>query len=187
MANPNRYYWDACIWIALIRQEEAERAERCEAIIERARKGDAEIWTSSLTLAEAFKVKCGEETKSLQAEKDALFEQYLQQDFVFEVQVDHNIAVTARRLLRANQALKKPNDGIHLATAALYNVDELHTFDGVNLIRLDGLISMRNGNKLKICEPPRATGMQMQLDVTAAAATEVPKSSAESGTTGGPA
>ena len=57
-------------------------------------------------------------------------------------------------LLRKYPTIRKPQDAIHAATAALNDVDELHTFDGNDLIGLDGQIPMANGQRLKICKPP---------------------------------
>jgi hypothetical protein len=86
------------------------------------------------------------------------------QDLVTRVQVDFHVGTLARRLLRSYPSIQKPQDGIHLATALLYNVDELHTFDRKNLTDLSGKIERKDGKKLKICSlpkrprPPVATG-----------------------------
>jgi hypothetical protein len=78
---------------------------------------------------------------------------YLAQDCVQRVQVDVDVGTFARRLLR-KFPIRKPQDAIHAATAALNNIDELHTFDGSDLLPLDGQVSMSNGEKLRICKPP---------------------------------
>ena len=53
-----KYYWDACIWIELITQANAERVERCRHVVELAKGGKAELWTSAFTLAEVYRKKC---------------------------------------------------------------------------------------------------------------------------------
>lgn len=153
MAEKTKVYWDACMWFALIKQE-PDRYERCAHLVERAKRGEIEIWTSSLTLAEVFRKKCGDAATGLLEDQDQLFEDYLAQEFIVEAQVDRNIGVKARRLLRAHSALKKPPDAVHLATAVWHNLDEFHTFDAVNLLKLDGEVTTRSGAALKICEPP---------------------------------
>ncbi|MCW5664040.1 MAG: PIN domain-containing protein [Piscinibacter sp.] len=156
MAEKRRVYWDACIWFAVIKQE-AGRFARANHVLELARRGDVEIWTSSLTLAEVFRKQCGDpgaRHASLTEEQDKPFEEFIAQDFVVEVQLDHGIAVAARRLLRKHPRLKKPQDAVHLATAADCDVDEFHTFDGVNLLPLNGDIFTKAGKALKICNPP---------------------------------
>lgn len=150
MANKKTVYWDSCVWLRLINGEPG--ADRCQATLEAAQRGELEIWTSSLTLAEVYKFKC-ESVKSLAESQDELFERYIGSDFVVEVQVDHAIAVLSRRLCRKHAPLKKPNDGIHLASAVLNNLDEFHSFDSDDLLVLAGKVSREDGTMLKICEP----------------------------------
>jgi len=153
LAEQKKIYWDSCVWISLINQEPG-KVGRCQNVINEAQKGEAQIWTSSLTLAEVFKKKCDGANVSIAEAQDADFENYIEQEFLVEVQLDHDIGVLARRLLRAHPELKKPADAIHLASAALNNVDELHTFDGENLLVLNGKIVRRDGKLLVICVPP---------------------------------
>lgn len=152
MARSRRIYWDACIWLTLINGE-SESSARCEYLIEQARKGDISIWTSSLTLAEVFRKKCEDRDASLPETEDLNFENFLEQDFLVEVQLDHDIGTMARRLLRLHPQLKKPTDAIHLATAISHDIDEFHTYDYKNLLRLNGKIDRKDGKSLTICEP----------------------------------
>jgi predicted nucleic acid-binding protein len=120
-----------------------------------ARAGDFQIWTSTLTLVEVYKHRMSPQAGgALAADKDQAFEAFLLQDFVYEVQLDREIALRARRLLRENLQLKKPQDAIHLATALINNLDEFHTFDGVNLIPLSLRVPRNDGVPLLIREPP---------------------------------
>jgi hypothetical protein len=73
---------------------------------------------------------------------------------VTRVQVDFDVGTLARRLLRTHPGIVKPQDGVHLATALLNNVDEMHTYDRENLIGLSGLIERRDGARLRIGHPP---------------------------------
>jgi predicted nucleic acid-binding protein len=152
LANKPKYYWDACAWIGLIRQE-PDKIDSLRYVMELAQKGEIEIWTSAFTLAEVFKRKCSETQVGIEPVDDTAFEDYLTQDCVQPVQVDVDVGTFARRLLR-KFPIRKPQDAIHAATAALNNIDELHTFDGNDLLPLDGQISMLNGEKLRICKPP---------------------------------
>jgi predicted nucleic acid-binding protein len=152
LADLKKIYWDSCVWLRLINGE--SKSGRCEYLIECAKRGEVEIWTSSLTLAEVYKATCGTDKIALDAGHDIAFENYIEQDFVQEVQLDHDIGVLARRLCRAHEQLKKPNDGIHLATAVLWNLDEFHTFDRDDLLRLNGSVKKQNGSNILICEPP---------------------------------
>lgn len=165
MASIKKIYWDTCVWLTLINGEEGSK--KCEYLIECAKKGEIQIWTSSLSLAEAYKFKCDGNEKQLEADKDVKFEEFIEQDYVVEVQVDHDIGIMSRRLCRQHSKLKKPNDGIHLGSAVLNNIDEFHTFDRENLIPLNGSIKRQDGELLLICEPPeiplQPISPQMQL------------------------
>jgi predicted nucleic acid-binding protein len=153
LANKPKYYWDACAWIGLIRQEQ-DKIDSLKFIIEEAQKGKVEIWTSTFTLAEVFKKKCSGDMVGLEHADDTAFEDYIAQEFVQRVQVDTDVGTAARRLLRKFPSIRKPQDAIHVATAALFSVDALHTFDGSDLLALDGQIPMANGLNLIICRPP---------------------------------
>lgn len=153
MAEKKAVYWDSCVWITLING--GEGSARCQAILEAAQAGDLTIWSSSLVLAEVYKFKC-DGPKELAEADDVLFESYMSSDFVIEVQVDHDVATQSRRLCRQYVPLKKPNDGIHLASAIINNLDEFHTFDHDDILVLDGRVRRADGKLLKICVPPAA-------------------------------
>lgn len=150
MATVKSIYWDSCVWIRLINGEQDH--ELCQSVLDAAMRGEVQIWTSSLTLAEVYKFKC-DGPKALAVESDQIFESYISSDFVTEVQVDHEIAVLSRRLCRLHPPLKKPNDGIHLASAIVNNLDEFHTFDSDDLLVLNGSIHRANGTLLNMCKP----------------------------------
>ena len=57
MANPNRRYWDSCNFISLVAEDEPDRADICQKILEDAANGKCEIVISSLTIAEVVKPK----------------------------------------------------------------------------------------------------------------------------------
>lgn len=153
MANKKRVYWDSCNWIGLIMEEE-NKIGRLRYVIELAKRKELEILSSTFTLAEVFKLKCEDAEKELPEEKDQLFEDFMGQDFVVYAAVTEDIGKLGRRLLRKLDGLKKPQDAIHLATAAWHNVDEMHTFDREHLIPFDNRVTRRDGQKLKICFPP---------------------------------
>lgn len=158
-----KVYWDSCIWLGLINGEPG-RVDNCEYLIEEATKGLVEIWTSSLTRAEVFKVKCPNDVKTLQEQKDRAFEEYLDQNFIVEVAVDRELGSLARVLMRKySPPLNKPNDAIHLATALIHNLDEFNTYDREDLLRLDGKINKSNGDTMKICEVPNPPSFSKQL------------------------
>jgi predicted nucleic acid-binding protein len=153
LAETKNVYWDSCVWIGLINEEDG-KASRCQYVVDQARGRAMQIWTSSISLAEVFKKKCEGKNVALEESRDVDFEKYIEQEFLTEVQVDHDIGLLARRLLRRFPELKKPNDAIHLATAMLNNLYEFHTFDEDNLLLLNGKIDRMDGAPLVICIPP---------------------------------
>ncbi len=98
-------------------------------------------------------MKCDGPAKPLTEQGDKAIEAVLGQDFIEAVVVDEAIGIAARRLMRADSECKKPSDGIHLATALRLNVDEMHTYDGSDLLKLDGKVMCADGRYLKICVP----------------------------------
>lgn len=147
-----RVYWDSCCFIGLI-NDEAEKRDVLRAVWQEAEQGKTEIVTSMFTLTEVVKAKCEGKVKPLPEADDKPVVAFLSQSFVIRLLLDETIANAARRLLRAHRECKKPSDAIHLATALQHNVEELHTFDGSDLLGLTGKTLKKNGQPLTICIP----------------------------------
>lgn len=99
------------------------------------------------------------------AEKyDERFEDLIEQEYIVKIQVDMDVGTVARRLIRKYPKLGKPQDAIHVASALLENVDEIHTFDKDDLIALSGTLERFDKVKLKINPPPdRPPGKQQEM------------------------
>jgi len=152
---PRRIYWDACAWIALIQKEKIrdntgrvieDRDMMCRTVIEAAKRGQFEILTSTLSLVEVCK------DPAIKAQPADAVADYFENDYILLVNLDRSVGEHARSLMTAGHAGLKPPDAIHLATAAISGVEELHTFDG-KLLDLDGVLDKSDGTKLKICKP----------------------------------
>ena len=150
-----KYYWDACIWITLISDLHSSRGQACKYVFEQAEARECEIWTSSFCLAEVFKRKCDSDFVRLAEERDTYFENLIEQEFIKKVAVDVDVGKVARRLLRRFPGIGKPQDAIHVASCLLNNIDQLHTFDGEDLLGLDGQLERVDRAKLTICKPPK--------------------------------
>lgn len=168
MANsPRRLYWDSCTFLGLINQEPGKVSD-CTAVWKEAEEGDALIYTSFFTFAEVFKVKCEQSAKPLSEEEDKKIEALFRQKWIRPIIVDERIGVLARRLMRTHTECKKPSDGIHLATALVLNVDQMNTFDGSDLLILDGKVNRADGQPLKICRPqpmPKPSSPQQSMEL----------------------
>ncbi len=147
-----RVYWDACTFLGLLNQEPG-KVNNCRLVWKEAENEKTLIYTSFFCFTEVFKAKCEGPSKPLAEKDDKKIELLLRQQWIKPVVVDERIAFAARRLMRSYPECKKPSDGIHLATALALNVDEMHTFDGSDLLKLDGKVLRADGKPLKICTP----------------------------------
>lgn len=141
--KPKRFYWDANSFLAFLKEEEG-RVENCRQILHAAERGDIQIVTSALTLTEVVHIKG---RIRMDAKDEELISGMFEKDFVI-MDVDRRIAEHARQLLWQHQELQ-PKDSIHVASALVAKVDELHTFDDP-LLKLDGKLGTP---ALKICKP----------------------------------
>lgn len=138
----------------MISDRSSVRGQACEYVLELARQGGCEIWTSSFCLAEVFKRKCDGALRGVAEEKDEYFEDLIEQEFIYKVSVDVDVGKVARRLLRKFPVIGKPQDAIHVATCLLNDVDQLHTYDRDDLIKVSGQLDRLDKQKLEICAPP---------------------------------
>jgi len=153
-----RVYWDSCTWISLIQNETAvpldgggveNRAALARAVLDDATKGAAEILTSALSLSEVSKPSSKQDGIAGSSDDLASF---FQNDFIVVVMLDRQVGELARALMQRGYAGLKPFDAVHLASALIANVDEMHSFDD-KLLRLNERIDKRDGKPLKICKP----------------------------------
>ena len=119
-----RRYWDTCNWISLIAEDEVERANICQQILEDAAAGNTVVITSALTLAEVVKRK-GEPV--LPESDELTIIRFFEQPYLLIHDVTRVVAEQARRLSRTYGL--KPPDAIHLATALLANADVFETWN----------------------------------------------------------
>lgn len=155
--NKTIYYWDTCLFLAWIKDEERKTGEMdgVREVIERARRRDVIILTSVLTTTEVLQ-------STLPAGLETLFSGLMRR--VEQKSIDVKIARLAHDIRdsytrRADQfegkTLSTP-DALHLATAIIYRATEFHTFDGSNGRKSLGLLPLSGdvaGHNLTICRP----------------------------------
>lgn len=154
MAITKRVYWDACSWIALIQKEKItqpsgqveDRDMMCRSVMEAAKKNRLEIVTSAFCLAEVCK------NPDVRSDSPDRIADFLENDYILTTAVDTVVGHRARKLMTSGYGGLKPPDAVHVATALILNVDEMHTFDD-KLLALDGRLDKDDGTKLKICKP----------------------------------
>jgi predicted nucleic acid-binding protein len=88
-------------------------------------------------MTEVFKAKCEGKAKPLSEDGEDTIDSFFESDRILPAPVDRRTAVLARKLMRKHECCKKPADAIHLATAVLMNADEMHTYDGSDLLVLE--------------------------------------------------
>ena len=150
-------YWDSCCFIGLINKEKGRHGD-LRAIYEAAEGGELVIVTSTLTFSEVCKVRCdegsGQPRNKMSEDGDSYLDVFFDNDFFWPIEVSTSIAIQARKLFRRHREIGIVNDAIHLATALAENVDEMHTYDGNDLLGLSGKIMTANGDPLVI-RPPK--------------------------------
>lgn len=160
------YYWDTCLFLAWIKDEERKSGEMdgVREIIERSKRREVKIVTSVLTTVEVLSGK-------IPVGMDTLFSGLMKR--IHRLGMDTKVAAVAHDLRdyysnRKNEfggkTLSTP-DAIHLATAIIYRVHEFHTFDNDGDAKSLGLIPLSGnvgGNRLTICKP-QARNPQLDL------------------------
>jgi predicted nucleic acid-binding protein len=143
-ANP-LYYWDTCLFLAWIKDEERRSGEMdgVREVIERSKKRDCIIMTSALTSVEVLQ-------STIPAGVAAMFGGLMKR--LTRAGIETKVAQLAHDIrdhyLKEGRSIKTP-DALHLATAILHRADEFHTFDE-QLIGLSGNVA---GHRLVICKP----------------------------------
>jgi predicted nucleic acid-binding protein len=131
--RPRTIYWDSCIFLLYI-EGTPEWMPVLDSLLDRASKtGDIVIVTSTLSIVEvAFSTAERADGLMNDATVAAIDALWSDRSAVQLVEFDQVIARDARRLLRQSIDIDrrlKPMDAIHLATAAITQVDDCHTTD----------------------------------------------------------
>jgi predicted nucleic acid-binding protein len=155
MANTKRIYWDACTWIAYIKQEQEvitvngnkeNRFEMCRSVLKEAEKGNIEIATSAFTLAEVCKYP-----EVRESGVDHL-PSFFDKSYILLIPVDKFVATKAQAFQLAGLYGLKPQDAIHVASAFIAKSIQLHTFDR-GILSLNQKIMGRDNAPMTICKP----------------------------------
>lgn len=140
-----RVCWDSNCWISLI-VGTPERIPGLKRVAEAARRGDLEIITSFLAMAETARGRTAPNDPASQTTLDTIRAAF-EVEYLIPVLVDRLVAYRAQELLRKYKL--RGADGVHLATALLNAADALHTWDG-DLLAIDGKEVASHGVTLRI-------------------------------------
>lgn len=137
-------YWDSNAFLGYLK-EETEKVDACGNVLQAAENGQLVVVTSALTLAEVIYLKG---SPKLPQEQRTKVDAFFKAEYISVRNVTRATTELARDLVWDNNI--RPKDAIHVATACLYKVPVLHTYDD-KLLASDGLTIA--GHRLKIIRP----------------------------------
>lgn len=140
-----QFYWDSNAFSGHL-NDEGDKVAECEAVLSEAEKGHILLVTSALTIAEVLFIRPG--GPRLPPEKREDVEKFFKADYITVRNVTRAIAELARDVFWDHGI--RPKDAVHVATASLFKVPVLHTFDG-DLLGRNGIVI--NGHTLRIERP----------------------------------
>lgn len=160
------YYWDTCLFLAWIKDEERPSGEMdgVREIVERAKRREVKIITSVLTIVEVLNGKIPVGMESLISGLMRRTNRLGMDIKVAQVAHDLRDYYSNKRDEFGGKILSTP-DAIHLATAIIHRATEFHTFDQDGDAKHLGLIPLSGnvgGNRLTICKP-QAKNPQLDL------------------------
>lgn len=154
MAELERRYWDSSVFLASIKNE-PNRADVCEQIINDARAGRCEIYTSMITLTEVVKRRPKE--NPIDPQTETTISAFFRNTFIKLVPVDFIVATRARRLIWDFPWLGA-RDAIHLATALELRIAVLEHYDDDDLGKVAERIQREDLRGFPLIRHPAWTG-----------------------------
>jgi len=128
-----RRYWDTDCFFGYLQEEEG-KYDLCKSMITLAEKGEIEIVTSALTIADVLYLRPNK--KKVPPEDAKKISDFFKRDYILIVELDRVIAEEAQALYWKHEALDT-KDAVHVATAIKVHADTLDTFDS-GLLKLTG-------------------------------------------------
>ena len=149
---PTKYYWDACVILEFLNQS-PDRAPDVNGLLDAADKGEIQIFTSTLSIAEvAFAAEDRSAGVLSKETEDKIDKLWAMGSPIQLVEFHRGIAEQARDISRLAMARSigglKSVDKMHLATAVRIEADEVHTYE-VEPNR----IKWATVSGLTVCEP----------------------------------
>lgn len=151
------YYWDTCLFLAWLKDEERDEGEMAgvREVITRSKKRDVILMTSVITTTEILQSRLPAGVATLYTGTMRRLEQKSVDSKIARLAHDLRDFYMRRTNEFAGKTLSTP-DSLHLATAIMYRADEFHTFDERGSSRSLGLLPLNGnvaGHKLRVCKP----------------------------------
>jgi predicted nucleic acid-binding protein len=142
VTKTKRFYWDSNVFLSADNAN-PDRVLIINALLDDCDRGDVEIHTSVLSIAEVAFAESEKRERQLSGEIEAKIQKlWMPPSPIKMEEVSQHVANDAKALMR--QAILrgwslKPMDAIHLATAKRRNVDEFQTYDVERLSKFSQL------------------------------------------------
>jgi len=134
-------YYDTCVVVAYFKQEQftENRYDRARHLFDEASKGSVRLYTSAITLAEVYRGLADD----YDVQKEKLVQAFFSHSWNRIVETNRRVADEARKLMqnmkRQGHTLKVA-DAIQLASAIVVGASRVYTFDGDDLLSINGLV-----------------------------------------------
>lgn len=133
MTDALRIYWDANVVLNYLNEHDPGRVQTLDGLLYRARKGEIEIVTSTLTVVEVAFITGEFDSADLPGDVDQrIAAMWFPPGPVKLVDLHLRIAEEARalvRLARSRGQRLTPRDAVHLASAVFLQANAVHTYD----------------------------------------------------------
>ncbi len=144
---PDGAYVDSCIFIHLLQRKPGKILDACQELIGRAERSQLVVVTSAWTITEVNKIDANEKDVGILEKDSKIILQLFRSDFIDLKPVTRAVAELAHELTRMHGLTNA--DAVHVATAVLFQVPVMHTYDAPKKKRR-GLLK----HNLKIGTPP---------------------------------
>lgn len=148
-------YLDSCVFLAWLKNE-PRRADIISQLFDDAHLGNIKFLTSTLTIAEVLNLQGAQ--SPIPVEKREAVRNLFRNEWIVPKGLSRRIAELSQELVWAHGV--KPKDGIHIATAIIWGVPQVYSYDG-NLTKLKRITT--NLGSVDVSEPLPPAQMTMNL------------------------
>ena len=149
-------YFDSCVFLAWLRGEKG-RADVVGALFGAASSGKLKILSSALTIAEVLNIQGFK--SPIPKEQREKVRSLFKNEWIVIRSVTRRVAETSQKLVWEDGI--KPKDGVHVATAMVYKVPKLYSYDRKLISK--GELSTNSGRvsrRVSISEPQQPEPQQ---------------------------
>ena len=147
-----RRYWDSDCFLGWLQAEDG-KIDPCRQVLSLAARGDVEIITSALTIAEVLHLRG---RQPIPADKRQQVIDFFKRSYIIPMSITRRIAEDSCDLVWDHGI--DPKDALHVITAIKAKVDVFNTFDQPLIGK-----SLKIGNPKLLIETPKVTQGDLEL------------------------